>query len=56
MYAPAIWIPNTSPSLIEKLQTIQNSSLHITTGCVKMALSIIYMRKLKCFLSKIILP
>ena len=27
----------TSPSLTQKLQTIQNSALRIATGCVKMA-------------------
>ena len=36
MYAAPIWFPNTSPSLIQKLQTIQNSALCIATGCVKM--------------------
>ena len=35
-YAAPIWITNTSPSLIQKLQTIQNSALRIATGCVKM--------------------
>ena len=28
---------SSSPSLIQKLQTIQNSALRIATGCVKMA-------------------
>ena len=37
MYAAPIWFPNTSPSLVQKLQTIQNSALHIATGCVKIA-------------------
>ena len=37
MYAIPIWFPNTSPSLVQKLQTIQNSALSIATGCVKMA-------------------
>ena len=37
MYAALIWFPNTSPSLVQKLQTIQNSALHIATGCVNMA-------------------
>ena len=27
----------TSPSLVQKLQTIQNSALHIVTGCVRMS-------------------
>ena len=35
--AAPIWFPNTSPSLIQKFQTIQNSALCIATGCVKMA-------------------
>ena len=37
MYADPIWFPNTSPSLVQKLKTIQNSALCIATGCVKMA-------------------
>ena len=37
MYAAPIRLPNTSPSLIQKLQTIQNSIIHVATGCVKMA-------------------
>ena len=37
MYATPIWFSNTSPSIVQKLQTIQNSALHIATGCVKMA-------------------
>ena len=37
MYVAPIWFPNTSPSLIQKLQTIQNSALRIATGCVKMS-------------------
>ena len=36
MYATPIWFRNTSPSPIQKFQTIQNSALCITTGCVKM--------------------
>ena len=36
MYATPIWLPNTSPSLIQKLQTIQNSAVRIATGCVRM--------------------
>ena len=44
MYAALIWFPNTSPSLIQKLQTIQNSALHITTDCVKM-ISIDHLRE-----------
>jgi len=36
MYAAPIWFHNTSPSHIQKLQTIQNSALRIATGCVKM--------------------
>ena len=35
MYAAPIWFPNTSPSLIQKLQNIQNSALRIATGCIK---------------------
>ena len=35
-YASPIWFPNSSPSSIQKLQTIQNSALRIATGCVKM--------------------
>jgi len=37
MYAVLIWFPNASPSLVQKLQTIQNSALRIATGCVEMA-------------------
>ena len=37
IYAATIWSPNTSSSPVHKLQTIQNSALHIATGCVKMA-------------------
>ena len=40
MHATFIWFHftalSTSPSLIQKLQTIQNSALYIATGCVKM--------------------
>ena len=36
MYAAPIWFPNSSPSLIQKLQIIQNSSLRIATGYGKM--------------------
>ena len=37
MYAALIWFSNTSASIIQKLQTIQNSALRIAaTGCVKM--------------------
>jgi len=36
MYAAPIWFPNTSPSLIQKLQTIQNFALRIDTGCKKL--------------------
>ena len=35
-YAAPIWFPNTSPSSISKLQTIQNSAIRIATGCVMM--------------------
>ena len=35
-YAAPIWFPNTSPSNIAKLQTIQNSAIRIATGCVMM--------------------
>ena len=55
MYAAPIWFPITSPSLIKKLQAIQNSALRIATGCVKMT-SIDHLHeetKIKCFLSKI---
>ena len=38
MYAAPIWFPNISPSLIQKLQAIQNSALHIVTGSVKMTI------------------
>ena len=37
MYASPIWLLNTSPSLIQKLQIIQNSALRIAIGCLKMA-------------------
>ena len=36
MYAAPIWFPNTSPFLIQKLQTIQNFALRIATSSVKM--------------------
>ena len=36
MYAAPIWFPNTSTSLIQKLQNIQNSALLIANGSVKM--------------------
>ena len=36
MYAASIWFLNTSLSLIQKLQAIENSALRIVTGCVKM--------------------
>ena len=36
MLAAPIWFPNTSPSLVQNLQAVQNSSLRIATGCVKM--------------------
>ena len=32
MHATPIWFPNTSPSLIQKLETIQNSALCMSTG------------------------
>ena len=35
---------NVSPSMIQKLQTIQNSSLHVATGCMKM-ISIDYLHE-----------
>ena len=57
MYAAPIWFPNTSPSLIQKLPSFQNSALRIATGCVKItSISITGPRKLKCFLSKITSP
>ena len=31
----SIWFPNTSPTLIQKFQTIHNSALRIATGCVR---------------------
>ena len=37
LHATPIWFPNTSPSNIQKLQTLQNSSLRIATGCWRMA-------------------
>ena len=37
IYATPIYLPNTSSLLVQKLQTIQNSTLHVATGCVKMA-------------------
>ena len=36
-YAAPIWFPNSSPSAIKQLQTIQNSALRIATGCVMMS-------------------
>ena len=36
MYAAPIWLSNTSPSLIHKLQAIQNSAFLIATSCVRM--------------------
>ena len=36
-YAAPVWFPNSSPSSIGKLQTIQNSALRIATGSHKMA-------------------
>ena len=36
MYAAPIWFPNTSPTNINRLQTLQNTALRIATGCVKM--------------------
>jgi len=36
LYAAPIWFPNTSSSLVQKLQTIQNSALRIVSGCTKM--------------------
>ena len=37
MYSTLICFPNTSQSLIQKLQAIQNSAVRIATGSVKMA-------------------
>ena len=36
MYAAHIWFPNASPSMIQGLQTVQNSALRVVTGCVNM--------------------
>ena len=36
MYSASIWFLNTSLSLLQKLQNIQNSALRITIGYVKM--------------------
>ena len=36
-YATPIWFPNTNPTILRRLQTIQNSALRIATGCVKMS-------------------
>ena len=36
-YSCPIWFPNTAPSNIRKLLTIQNSALRTATGCVKMS-------------------
>ena len=36
-YAPSIWFPNTSPSNIAMIQTIQNAALRTATGCTKMS-------------------
>ena len=35
LYTAPIWFLNGSPSLIQNLQTIQNSALRIATGCVR---------------------
>ena len=35
-YASPIWFPNSCPSSVTKLQTLQNAALRICTGCVKM--------------------
>ena len=35
-YATPVWFRNTSETSINRLQLIQNSSLHIATGCVRM--------------------
>ena len=37
LYAAPIWYPNTSPTNISKLQTIQNHALRTASGCVKMS-------------------
>ena len=36
LYPPPIWLPNTFQSNINKVQTLQNSTCRIATGCVKM--------------------
>ena len=36
IYAAPIWLPKTSPSLIQKLLAIQNFAFHIATGCKRM--------------------
>ena len=35
-FASPVWFPNSSETLINRLQVIQNSALHIATGCVRM--------------------
>jgi hypothetical protein len=32
-YNPAIWVPNTNPSNICKIQMVQNKCLRVITGC-----------------------
>jgi hypothetical protein len=32
-YSPAVWVPNTKPSNIKKLQLVQNRCLRCITGC-----------------------
>ena len=34
MHTSPIWIPNAFPSMIKKLQAIQNCALRVATGCV----------------------
>ena len=36
-YSAPVWYPNTSPTVIRSLQTIQNSALRISTGALQMS-------------------
>lgn len=37
LYAAPVWYPNTSPSRLQKLQSIQNSALRISSGSLRMS-------------------